>query len=339
MSNKNKIAHQIALDLGITAGKEEADDEYRSRIIYSALGQILRTVCDDKDELVAEQQGVTKAHLLARGCEILAQYLVLFPECKEWFNDDPAESTRIIRDRLIDVGCIVSDFDGRYHVPYVNQYPIGDDLFLLNGGNDYIGTITSGLGQFTYKESNGKTNENQTFLIRPMQDPSQDFTNMHWERLTIDNVDEYFDPSIRTNKLSEGWRPVSPNLQSGCYVGCRKGFGAQREYFPVKVDDKKGLYYSHFDTYTISVKAYRNYMLYQRWREGNSVKANIVLDGNHFLLEIYSRLADREERVLNHLGWPVNSILQTNIRRYRIELLEYVIDLLNSIGVQVIKNE
>ena len=103
---------RIASDLGICRFSGESLDQYKCRVIYSAMACWIKAITLDRPVGYSEKNlpGVSRRHVYERSHMVLETMIKMFPETNEWFdlsadNDDPAN---FIRKRLINHGDLLN---------------------------------------------------------------------------------------------------------------------------------------------------------------------------------------------------------------------------------------
>ena len=84
----NELYITISKDLSITKFSNETEKSFRSRLVYSALGNWILTLFSDRDFEDNDNGAVSKSHVTIMAMDILAAYKKIDPSLFDYFTDD-----------------------------------------------------------------------------------------------------------------------------------------------------------------------------------------------------------------------------------------------------------
>ena len=321
----NELIADISVDLGIFSSLEESQELYLSRLIYSALGEWVKTAACDIVHGVAEisdeelSTGASKHHITKKIKGILDAYISNFPEIKDWFfPDENAQPAHEIRNRLISSGQLVSDKENRLQFPPEKCCKIADDFYLLRGyyGDKEIWSV--GLGVYVAdKENIPEVSFSEFFNLteKPANEFLLDYVqsiSSRFKPVTVSpGTREYFNPYSFTT-LSKSWEST-PNLKLAVTVYRDN----QSDYGFIRQNDGK-LESCPIPSAYIKLHDIRRFLYGLRYMSGNPLRVRIK-EGDYRLDEdgeekfVYrfrfpSHLPQKEMTALYSLGWPVRNI-------------------------------
>lgn len=328
----------IAKAINIQRATLEDDYYYASRIVYSALGAWLKTITFDKVSY-SDDTGVSKAHILQRGSVVLSAFLNICPECKPWFLDsDIGDSIREIRQCLLNVGELITKVpDNRIYAIAKDQCLIDKNVVLSFGMPLEQNYTSSGLGCLIC--SNGEYYESKRF--HKYIDKSDDIFNLasvNWKYQEINNTYEIFDPSVKSDKLSDCWITAANGINKGTYYfrnSIMNGNGY--EYGLLKAGGRKNVKTVLFPEDICKVlKEHRRLFLLRKNSAGYPIHAYFRNYGAYTEMRMYSRLPKYEEDIIYYLSWPRACLSDKNVRLFHKSLDGYMTNLLNALGVDVV---
>lgn len=120
---KNEILSAMASDMNIVKYKNETDEQYVQRVLYSALACWIKAAA--LDYRIAQHNtmysGASKKHIYEKSTSMLQSMLNRCPEITPWFyaNKDNEDPIHIVRRRLIRNGDLqYIGFENTLRLPY-----------------------------------------------------------------------------------------------------------------------------------------------------------------------------------------------------------------------------
>ncbi|WP_338096131.1 hypothetical protein [Methanorbis rubei] len=334
----------MSQDMGIYQFENEANTSYYSRLIYSGIGEWIKTACYDNavdDSLYQEQVGATK-HSVTKKCQkILDAYLELFPEQKTWFYPEMDTKNILppvqeIRNRLIGAGCLVPNQENTLQYSMKKCAEITDNLYLYRGWIDRKPEQIIGLGTYTSFPSDIELwNFSEMFSI-PQYSADEytkrykKYVNMHMcESTNPPTTREYFNYRHWGTNSNAWIQELPENLEMTLY---RDNFS---DYGCVFLEDDK-MYIAGFPKWIMDCHEYRRFYYGLRAMYGKIPKVRINVDEDMFTLRLPSHLPDIEQYALYMLCWPKEHIQDKRLFIGPIETLTSVEKLLQNLTLNVV---
>lgn len=101
----SRLTNDMAVDMQISRYKDEKDQSYYGRLLYSGLAHWMRFFTQDYS--LDDSKGRSKAYLLKSGTNMLNNMLDVIPQAKTWFfreSQDAEKVIRLLRDRMLAAG-------------------------------------------------------------------------------------------------------------------------------------------------------------------------------------------------------------------------------------------
>lgn len=307
------IIDLIAKDLKIKKYNEEKLENYRARVIYSAIGIWIRAVTLDEDTFHDNysKAGVSKIHIKNRVTPFLENILEIYPEVLNWFEYTRGKGViEIIRDRLYKAGELVDvGYETDLSLPIYEECKLSDEYKIIRGMSiDKFNKII-GLCQISINNKN----ENDIFEFLGLSNKNSDeilkeyLNNAIWSELKGDNY-EYFNKYSKKT-LSKCWEKEYC-LEDGditLYRACSNIYS--NEYGFIKRNNNK-LYFSYIADYLISKNEIRRFMYALKKISNTSSLAYFKHydESNLTWLKLNNMLPSKEFDILMLLGWPKNNI-------------------------------
>ena len=136
------LSDRMAADMGISSYSGEDVNATRSRITYSAIGEWIKASAYDTnikegESKDIEEVGATKNHITRKCGKILAAYLDLYPDLRDWYYPASVDETfnpiTEIRSRQLAAGVLVSALENSLQFPQEKCAQVADDLYLYRG--------------------------------------------------------------------------------------------------------------------------------------------------------------------------------------------------------------
>lgn len=313
MIKNSSIIDLIAKDLKIKKYNEEKIENYRARVIYSAIGIWIRTVTLDEDTFHDNysKAGVSKIHIKNRVTPFLENILEIYPEVLNWFEYTRGKGViEIIRDRLYKAGELVDvGYETDLSLPIYEECKLNDEYKIIRGMSvDKFNKII-GLGQININNKNendifeflGLSNKNSEEILKEY------LNNAIWSELKGNDY-EYFN-KYSQKTLSKCWEKEYC-LEDGDITLYRTFSNVySSEYGFVKRNNNK-LYFSYITNYFMSNNEIRRFMYALKKISNTSALAYFKHYDESKLtwLKLNNMLPSKEYDILMLIGWPKNNI-------------------------------
>lgn len=314
--NKN-IYLQIAKDMRINRFLNENENDFISRVIYSALSEWVKASTFDRK--IDDQEGVTDVgctkHHITRKCgDILDSFLEVYPQLKSYFfptDEKDPKPIQEIQNRLMLGGVLVSGENNTVQLPQKKYGFISEYLYFERGIFFEIGKQVSGLGCYTssISEDISICQIDELFLIPPenAEKSVQSLKKvMKKEFVQISNVPEqwiFFDFSSKKS-FSNSW--VNRFKDEGKITVYKNSIN-RSDYGLVRYSDGK-LFVAKLPVHLVETKELRRILYGIRAIENNPCQAKLTVQGGSVNLEIYTSLPQRELNLLYMIAWPVRTM-------------------------------
>lgn len=210
MNRYNSLLSQIATDLNIRQGNSESIENYKSRLIYSAVSRIGYASLWDKLE---DSEMVSMEYLKHRIENTLRSYLKMYPEVKGIFPGEYNTISEYIYNTFLVTGNV-------YHSPYRISPPMRTQAS-FNGIRFTRGTslsekvFISGIGTF-FKCSDKDNMESVRDMFGLIKHNIADYwkhysENVTWSTLKTEDRFEFF----KTSSISQGYVKETPDKDIG----------------------------------------------------------------------------------------------------------------------------
>lgn len=307
------ILDLIAKDLKIKRYNEEKIENYRARVIYSAIGIWIRTVTLDEDAFYDNysKPGVSKIHIKNRVTPFLENMLEIYPEVLKWFEYTNEKGViEIVRDRLYKAGELVDvGYETDLSLPIYEECKLNDEYKIIRGMSiDRFNKII-GLGQIDINDKN----ENDIFEFlglfnKNSEDILEEYLNNAIWNESQGKDYEYFNKYSKKT-LSKCWEKeyCLKNGDITLYRIFSKEYS--NEYGFVKRENNK-LYFSYITDYLISEHEIRRFMYALKKESDTSILAYFKHYDESELtwVKLYNMLPAKEYNILMLIGWPKYSI-------------------------------
>lgn len=347
---KKQLVTRISSDLKIERYKGESEAEFYSRLIYTVISCWIRYFILDKSNNDSDINKKSKNYIMARGKDLLKNYLDLFPECADYFlckeknNKKIAvevdEAIKTIRERMLNSGEIYEINPNAYvGVPQYNKKKIYRNIEREIGiKKDEFTSIHVGI---TRIEKNKLYEESEkiesTKLINPDEFLNWLIKNSTWERFNDIDILDVFDP--KSKKIpSQSWNlNKSMILEGDIYLARDKSMNHKwaTRYFLLKIEDGNKYYISRINNILVKWKECRRIILALRKKYENSIKVQVKNLGSCKKLRLFAALPINEMMILKTYCWPSNNMY--NPREYIVsnEIWEYIRDILISLYLEI----
>lgn len=302
----SELVNVLSKDMGVSPYLGESSQNYKCRLIYSAICEWMRYATQDK--YGDENSSKSKHYLLSRCTEILNGFLEYEPECRIWFEDEDsdektvANAIRSIREKMIRSGELVEVTEKKHlTVPRYNEINCALGYSRLYGFSEQPEQVSM-VGITRIKQSN----KNDSFEQLNHYDLEK---YLHWifergEWVVCDDIErfEFFD--ITSKRIpSQSWidKPIKSFERHIARITLYNGY---HEYWVLKYLDGKW-YCRALETVMQEYKEERRILLGLKKIYGNTMKAEMEYKAPVILLRLFCRLPVKEEIILDTFAWPL----------------------------------
>lgn len=338
MNNKKHILDEMSSDLDIYKYKDEDSISYKARVIYSALSKWVKISTWDSDILEEEENiGKSRKYLSNKAKDFLQNILDIYPEIRTWFypKDMKENPETLIIDRLKNSGEIVkSGFNTKFALPNYEECIISNKAKVTRGIENNEIQMHTGLVQLKLLEDNCNIDKQDVFEFYGVEDKNakeiwniylksaewrkrQDITCQIFNKYSKVNFYRSWDESY---KLREG--EISIYKENHSDYGVIKKVNGEiytSQFTSILVDN----YEIRRFLYGLKSEASNNTIAYYKYKgEGRTVELNLK-----------SALPKHENNILLALGWPKNSIQDTNNLIFSIRVWEFIKLILENLNI------
>lgn len=299
MKNYGGLLDIIAKDCNITKGFKEADEIWKQRIIYSAIGRLaLASVYDLQEDDASAPQSVSIKHMKNRIKDVCEMYSYLYPEIlSEWNADN-------LSDEMYELYTNAGYF---YHVNYrvVPAMDVCATCFYIKymrGSCFATGIKMSGLGMYMDSSEAGDVNE-----IKGMFGLEETTLDVLWKkvisgrawRIGRENDVEYM--RVRPPFTKGYWEKRIP-IKDGISIlrTCNDG---RNLYYLYKLEDGN-VYVRQLPDWMVVQKRYRVFMNACLKQYSTLPKINYVDYGDVVYVNFQYLLPYRELHFCKLFSWP-----------------------------------
>jgi hypothetical protein len=309
---------RMANDMGISSFSGEDVNDIKSRITYSAIGEWIKasaydTDVKEDDSEVIDEIGATKNHITRKCGKILAAYLDLYPDLKNWYYPSSVNETfnpvTEIRNRQLTAGVLVSGLDNSLQFPQEKCTQIADNLYLYRGDTFYKKSQIIGLGNYICTSDQVPVCSIEDMYLIP-NISAKDYVELYVQKLwnkfvkskNTPDTRKYFD-YLSPYAFSESW--ISSYPKSGkltVYKDNESDYGLTRI-------DKGEIYALAFPQAVVETRDVRRFIYGIRKIEQNPAKAKIKDMGSMIQITLPSHLPDLEQNLFYIMSWPKRDIM------------------------------
>lgn len=353
MSLKHEMLQQISKDLKITQYKDEEQNDYLNRVLYSAIAVwMVYSLLDHSFDENYNRIGVSKSYLTRKISKIISEYVQIFPQFRIYLDGlSETEFAVKLREIYEKAGYIVPvKFDEFVIGAPTKIAKVNDSLYLIRNDYKCTGPKAIGLGLFLKKSNDYDNicNIDELFYLSKLNAfdwTSNYIKNLKWiEASKLGENTLFFDPT-QNKSFSNCWRDQFPER---CKITLYKtndwDYGFAKKY----MNEIIGLKVPEFligKNGNTSEKLFdndvRRFMYGLKAMYNNNAKAIVYKKIDHFELRLLNAILSRELTALQFFGWRKKGILNEYQYTIPYEMFDSVIYLLEklSITVEVKNNE
>lgn len=330
--------NKISTDLNINILKNETENQYFSRLTYTALSLWLRTFVLN-NMIFQKNRGISKKALFYKGKEWLDKIIELYPELSLWFYpemDKHKVPIKIIRDTLYNVGELVNyGFTTEISLPNYKELEL--DNFILHKGymNKKLVSV-SGLSLFL---SPGTISENDLLKIMNFYNIediiaeellNKKIKSIKWTHEKVENK-EIFNKYLK-EPLSRSFS-LNYELREKDITMYKANFN---DYGFIKKENGK-YYINQLSKYEIDEREVRRYQYALKSSVNNAQIALYLIkeEDNVCILKLYSALPKLEESILMFFGWPVKNINDRMNFIFSLSVWSFIKHLLENLNIEL----
>ena len=301
MKQYNGLLTQIALELDIKTHSLESELDYKSRIIYSALGAIgYASLLDCQEDTDAN----SIVHFKRRIRDALWSYIDLYPALRSVFTCDWESICNELYDIFIATGQV-------YHTP--NWLSLAapccsqnNDLTFIRGASpDYFCSF-SGIGRYTKHSTSTfpAVSVNEMFAL-PSQSLSEQWTavlrNCKWAKLRDEAIVEYH---RLTPPFHRGYWTNIPQKKNSITLA-RTGLPGSRIYYLCQIDNGQQVF-SQLPSWLTDDYGYRTISTCCLHTAGTLPPINYQINGELVTLHFSYLLPPPELNFMRLYSWPTS---------------------------------
>lgn len=309
---------RMANDMGISPYTGEDENATKSRISYSAIGEWIKASAYDTDvkedsSNIMDEIGATKNHITRKCGKILAAYLDIYPDLKNWYYPTSVDETfnpvTEIRNRQLAAGVLVSGLENSLQFPQEKCTMIAENLYLYRGDTFYTKSQVIGLGNYICTPGNVPVRSVEDMYLIPSisaKDYVEQYIKKVWSKFVKSenhpDTRKYFD-YFSPFAFSKSW--ISSYPKSGKLTIYKDN---ESDYGLARIDTGE-LYTLTFPQAVIETQDVRRFIYGIRKIEKNPAQATIKDMGSMIQIILPSYLPDLEQNLLYMLAWPNRNIM------------------------------
>lgn len=337
---KNDLIKDMFERMKIPRFRDENANDYMYRVLYSALAFWTLRIAEDRINL---NKVCSKNHMSSRLGSVLERFLVVLPECTEYFNVGSSPSLEVSKyfmEAYLDTGYLLSSENYYIELAKYGRTVNMDGMVLFYGLTKNI--AMNGLGVFANEHYNERSIEEIMFSNGIdagifAKNVFGEFRDRMTNRIKEDDYD-FFNPCVRA-KLSESW-------QRGLAVDysiARKKVYNNYEFYLCRRVDGEILSCACPDTLCETVGMFgfelRRIMYGLKFINDNAGVAQIETGLDCFVLKLNSKLPNKEKLMLMLLGWPLNKYDNETMYLFSNIFKNSVTQLINNLNIRIENNE
>ncbi len=323
---------RIADDLNINKFKNENEESYLNRILYSAFALWLKTIClDGISNTTQSNYSISKHYHHTRGEFIINNLLEFFPEKRVWFkSNENIHPVNFLRERLIlTMDILQLNDDSRLYIHENDFIPINSNFSKLYGIPKNNNNIASGISLLQKRN-----NENYKICYENIEVFYNEFIeNIVFNKEEYLQRKMYFNPLIKTDTIYHSWTDDAPNTNT--YISRLENEIGSDIYFIEKIEN--GVTYSHrINECLLNSGIFTKILFYLRSINDNSISVKIEKMEDNFILKRFVKsFYGNEEKFIQEFGWPINSLYDKLNWIFPIYLYDDIIDILENLYIEV----
>lgn len=330
---------RMANDLGVTKYIKETENQYCSRLIYSAMASWIKAMTLDHPSNSIELTGVGRKYILDRSNLILTEIIKRNPDQDEFFKteDKDASAISLLRERLIRNGDINNyGYDTKLLLSKKKNVILNDSISCVKGYVLKEGYQYSGIAMLELKENlNNENSETSETILKWMREYE---TDAWWRTVGIlDSKMQFFNAHKNTYTNYECWQDVFPKTNDEIVLA-RKSIN-KNDYEYILLRDDEGFQYHRIDPVLHERGEHIRMMLALRKRADNPTVVSVNTYIDHVILHMYVKMPNKEEQLLETYTWPMNNI--SNIYRWSmsIQVWQYIKQFIVDLGIKIMEEK
>lgn len=312
------LSDRMAADMGISSYSGEDVNATRSRITYSAIGEWIKASAYDTnikegESKDIEEVGATKNHITRKCGKILAAYLDLYPDLRDWYYPASVDETfnpiTEIRSRQLAAGVLVSALENSLQFPQEKCAQVADDLYFYRGDTFHRKSRVIGLGNYIHTPDKiPACSIEDMFLIPHISAKGyvKQYVQKVWDKFVKSEnppeIRKYFD-YLSPRAFSKSWDISYPRSgKPTVYKDSESDYGIAR----IELGE---LHTLALPQAVIETNDVRRFMYAIREMEQNPARATIKDTGTMIQIILPSYLPDLEQNLLYTIAWPRRDIM------------------------------
>lgn len=334
--NSRLLIQQISRDTNIKKYKNESEESFISRLIYSVISFNIRLSVLDKRPFEVEEFK-SKKYILQKGEEYLKSFTNIYPQINKWFMCEEKSPIVLIRDRLEDIGELVPvGFDTDLGVPNFQSVNISNEYKVFRGIYKAKRLEFSGVTQleshFKQEFDISQVNEFYNYNVELIRCRYVKYLKSNMKKIESIGHMEIFN-KYGVGNLYNSWGEKI-NLNEGD-VTIYKYNDFDYGFITKKNSDYFGISINNYDIENYEV---RRYLLWLRDDCNNNVIAyKRKIDSGYVLLNLTCGLPKKELNIFYGLGWPYKSISDDKSFIFKIEVWDYIEAILSELKIKVVE--
>ena len=328
---KKELIERLSSDLLISQFKYEDSTSFYTRLLYSALADWMKIcILDHTNEKYVENK--SKVYIHRRCSEILDNFLLVFPECHSYFFDENESidnhPINILRDKMINAGELIN-VNNKIYLPETSVQSITKNYSRIFG---IAGFKNKSCGITKIREDFKNKDKNQ-FDINSNKEFKKLFHSLKWEIYNDYSSIEVLDPkSIKPPYKS--WKDIQVIKDNDIYLSRICINQNQKMFFWIKKENEE-IQISQVDDSLIFFQEIRRFILWQRMKYENPIKATYYKDEKYVSLKMFAKIPIYEQNILNTYGWPNEHIQNNSEYVFPIELWNEIATLLIDLNFEL----
>ena len=311
MSYQSELIASMTRRMGMKQASAESFNEFTIRVIYSALGEWIKTATYDTtllfDDSPEDKSNASKHHITKKVTQILDAYLSLFPEIKDYFINETRSSKDCIvefRKHLIESGMLVSAMSNSLQYPEMKAAEVAPNLYLCRGKANKL-PIIIGFGAY-YLDISSEYIISIDEMFNLSQESAEEFLERYLSLIEnnfrteeyLPSGREYFNCSV-SSAMYKSWSPDYPDTQ---YVTLYRD---NMDMYGVIRKTEDGFFQtSAIPSSFVKLQDIRR-LIYGLWaKEKRSPTVYVEQKGAICYVRLPSHLPKKEQDLFYLIGWP-----------------------------------
>lgn len=317
MDETKSFMTEIARSLNISRYKNESDERYYFRVVYSALGFWLRTLTVSSEyNNKGYEEWVSKAYLHRRLQNVLDKYIEIESKLKrDIFISDQFDGLNFIRSVLLRATDIIEvGFDSRVLNGNIEEWNVSTENAIVKGSLEIPLTGRATGLSWTIKRRFQEIDTNDIFMrfnipVKPVSSLlKESISKANWEMVNDLTRFEFFDAE-KKRIFSGCWVDSLKSIKNEMTIARNISAVGTYNYCLLKREDDNYMvsYFSEYEQ-NVEIRDSQRLLYALKAKSTGKLPVRIKHFKNYSIYRFGSRLPVAENYLLHYIGWPLENI-------------------------------